>query len=52
MSSDLSSLRIGLIIFAALWALSSIGMQLQMNRLEQRLQAQIESVKHSIDQRR
>jgi hypothetical protein len=52
MSSEQDSLRIGLVVFVFLWAFSSIGVQLQMNHLEDRLQAQVESVKKSIDQKR
>lgn len=52
MRSDLSSLKIGLVVFGFVWMLSSIGVQLQLGQLEDRLQAQIESVKKSIEQKR
>jgi hypothetical protein len=52
MPADQKSLRTGLVVFAFLWIVSSIGVQLQLGRLEDRLQSQIESVKKSIDQRR
>ena len=51
MPPDQNSLRIGLIVFAFLWAISSIGVQLQMGRLEDRLVAKIETVRQSVDQK-